>query len=335
MAARSGAPLGPALAALACDVRKPRVRALLEDVAGHLEAGHSLEEALKRHAESFPPVYRAVIGAGERAGNLPAALAGLSAYSRGIEELRVSFQLTLLYLSGLGIAAFAIVTYALATTVPQYVTFYIWGGFGSRQSIAARFFEQAYNLVIPHSSLISIILGILALAAALAARVLLANESRGYKLDWLRMRVPILGRAYREASLARFCRTLGLLLELRRPLPESIEVAGETAGNEVLRRAAASAASRVSAGTSFEEAFRETGYCRGSMCWLLGRAERRDTLGMGLRDIADASDRDLHDPRRWIPLPVGLGNVVATVFVVGAVILVPYLILSSVFGHGG
>jgi type II secretory pathway component PulF len=55
-----------------------------------------------------------------------------------------------------------------------------------------------------------------------------------YQQDWLKLKVPIIGELTMKMSVARFCRTFGTLLSSGVPMLRSLEIVGETLGNQVL-----------------------------------------------------------------------------------------------------
>ena len=65
---KSGLPLAPSLRAFAEEVKSGRLKDVLDDIRSQIEGGSSLEEAVGRHPESFSPVYRTMMRAGERTG---------------------------------------------------------------------------------------------------------------------------------------------------------------------------------------------------------------------------------------------------------------------------
>jgi type II secretory pathway component PulF len=62
-----------------------------------LGRGESLVDALDAERQSIPPLYRAVVEAGTRAGRLPVALEGIARYVRGYSEARSAIGLALWY----------------------------------------------------------------------------------------------------------------------------------------------------------------------------------------------------------------------------------------------
>ncbi len=58
-----------------------------------------------------------------------------------------------------------------------------------------------------------------------------------YHLDYLKLRMPIVGELALKMSVARFSRTFGTLINSGVPMMRSLEIVGETLGNAVLAHA--------------------------------------------------------------------------------------------------
>ena len=80
---RAGLPLERGLLEAGRDVRG-RLGRIAGVLGRRLNRGESLAEALEAERRAIPPLYRAVVEAGARAGRLPAALEGMARYVRGV-----------------------------------------------------------------------------------------------------------------------------------------------------------------------------------------------------------------------------------------------------------
>ena len=76
---RAGVPLERGLLTAARGLRG-RLGRITEALADRLNRGESLIEALENEKQVLPPLYRAVVEAGARSGQLPVALEGLARY---------------------------------------------------------------------------------------------------------------------------------------------------------------------------------------------------------------------------------------------------------------
>src|SRR4051794_24805558 len=92
---RSGMPLERGLVQTGNELQG-RLGEITTALGKRMEAGESLSEALKSAAD-VPPVYRAVVDAGLRSGNLPTALEGLATYAKGYSDAREQIGLALCY----------------------------------------------------------------------------------------------------------------------------------------------------------------------------------------------------------------------------------------------
>ncbi|MCL6502334.1 MAG: type II secretion system F family protein [Pirellulales bacterium] len=94
--ARAGLPLDRGLARAANDLGG-RAGALGRRISERLAQGATLSQALEAEAAVVPPLYRAVVAAGERTGELAAALLRVAELSARLRALRANVGLALVY----------------------------------------------------------------------------------------------------------------------------------------------------------------------------------------------------------------------------------------------
>jgi type II secretory pathway component PulF len=320
---KSGLPLAPSLRALAEEINSRRLKRVLDDVRVQIEAGSSLEEAISRHPESFSPVYRAMIRAGERTGNLSGVLNQLTAYSSRMVEMKNSVQEAVAYPILILVACVAILGFIMVKVVPVFAA--IYGDFGGRLPGPTQLVVDISDFVVRHKiALPACVIGGVVLLW-LIVRLLHRAESGRYALDWLKLRVPIFGALYSSASLARFSRSLGLLLGSRVPIGESLDLASAASGNAVLRAAVTDALNRIQAGERMSEAFASTGFFAHTFCWMLSTAEDRGDVEGALLELADAYETGVTRMDKLVLMLVGPILVVAVAIVIGFLIISLYL----------
>jgi general secretion pathway protein F len=93
---RAGLPLEQGLRTTGEDF-SGKLRSAMLGLSRRMESGASLTDALAVEGKSFPPIYRAVVHAGVRAGRLPAALESLAAFIRGYVDARRAVGAALAY----------------------------------------------------------------------------------------------------------------------------------------------------------------------------------------------------------------------------------------------
>jgi type IV pilus assembly protein PilC len=320
---RGNLPLAPSLATMAQDLRNPRLRAVLEDLRRDLEAGRSLEEAMARHPGSFPSMYTALVRAGERAGNLPGVFAALSGYAKRMVELKNDVQALLTYPAFLLVATVGFVYFIMVRVVPVFAE--IFKDFGGELPAPTQFLVHLSDVIVRRSLALGALLVLLALLAFALHRLPVRTESGGRPGTWLLNHLPVFGRVYRQASLARFCRALGILLEARVPIVESLSLAGAATGNAMLAEAVSKGAQRVEAGATLADALQETGYFDNAFCWLLRNAEQRGEAPKALLILEDDYDRAINRMRKSILMLAGPVVAISIGIVVGFIVLSLYL----------
>jgi type II secretory pathway component PulF len=216
----AGLPLAPSLAVLADEMPKGRLRRAMRELARTLESGVSLSEAIEGQKRRIPPHLRGLILAGVRAGRLGDVLGEFSGYVDVGADLKRRLWLNLAYpILSMAIAA-VLFAFVSVIIVPQFEV--IFRDFGiplPAATIAVLEIASAVRAIMPTLALLMV--GLLLIWGA-GPFVLPPGTLRG-----LAARVPIVGRVWRWTSLAEFCHLLGLLVESRLPLPESLRLTGE------------------------------------------------------------------------------------------------------------
>jgi len=320
---RGGLPLAPSLDSMARDLRNPRLRAVLEEVRMDLEAGKPLGEAFARHPDSFPPVYLALVRAGERAGNLAVVFMHLSDYSKSMIELKNRLKEILAYPIILLVTACVLVGFLMTKVVPVFAD--VFADFGGSLPAPTRLLIRMSD-GLDHNHF-DIIVGLaLIVAAGLLGSVLLGRiDPSRYVRDRLKSFVPLYGRFFVQASLVRFSRALRMMIESNVPILESLELAAAASGNAVLERAVGAAARNVEGGAALADSLERTRYFDNGFCWLLRNAEQRGELQNALFLLENEYEQALTHLRNVILLVAGPSVVVAIGLVVGFIVLSLYL----------
>ncbi|HUW59999.1 MAG TPA: type II secretion system F family protein [Candidatus Bathyarchaeia archaeon] len=326
MATKSSLPLAPSIGAMANEIDNPRIKRVLDDVRQQLEAGHPLEQALSRHPKAFSPVYRALVSAGETAGNLPGAFRALLDYSKSMADMKSNLRLALMY--PLLVVAFAVLVIVglLWKVVPQYAD--IFNEFGKSLPAPTQFLINLSDFMRSHGLFI-LCAFILAAGLAIAYYFNGRRSEPHYWVDWLKLRTPVLRRVFMLGSLMQFTRALALLLEARVPLLESLELAGASAGNAVLHRRVRFVARDLNAGSSIAQALQNARIFDSGSCWLIANAEKNGNLEETIEALSDEHARALAYLYRSFTTLIGPAVIVAVGLFVGFIILSLYLPIFS------
>ncbi|MBI4559180.1 MAG: type II secretion system F family protein [Candidatus Hydrogenedentes bacterium] len=320
---RSGLPMAPALEILSQDIDSRRLRPILEDIRRSLEAGNTLETSLNRHPESFSAIHRTVLRAGERTGNLSGVLAMLTAHSSRMVEVKNAIQEAVAYPVLILIASLLLLGFLMTKVIPVFAD--IFGEFGAKLPWLTRFWLDVSNVL--RNNLPGVVAAILVIVSAIVIGWKLLRRTQGgrHHIDRLKLKIPILGKIHFAASVARFSRSLALLLSSKVPVPESFDLAGSAAGNEVLRSAANNAAKNIEGGTRLADALAETRYFDHSYCWMLAAGDARGDVENTLFDLAISYEQRLAGKEQQMVVLLGPVILILVALVVGSVVIGMYL----------
>ncbi len=288
---KSRLPMVPALETLAMDVRRPRLKRVLTSLREDLERGSTLDDAIDRCADRVPFIYRSLIRAGERSGNLPGVLAIAGIHSRRMNEMRNNLQTALAYPALVSVAAFALLFGFLYYLIPGFAETY--ADFGSGLPAPTQFWFDVSALVRRHVVAVLMAIGLLVFGTPLFIRLLRRWEFGSVAIDWTKERMPVLGKTFGQISTARFARSLGTLLSSGVHAVEALDLAAAASGNAWLRRSVREATEHIAAGEQIADALSDTGYFSHTFCWLLSTGEQRGEIETSLLSIAETLEREV------------------------------------------
>jgi general secretion pathway protein F len=244
----AGFPADRALAAAAELIEQPALRGVVQAVRQDVRGGRSLSEALAAHPRVFPPMYVALVAAGEAGGALGSTFSRLADLQEEAAEIRSQLTSALMYpalMLGAGGLAVALLVFLV---VPRFAG--VLADSGAELPWTTRVLLGSTGFAVAWGWLIALLAGLGAWTGIRAVR----TPAGRARWDAMLLRVPVLGDLLLRIATARFARTLGTLLQSGVPLVGALEIARGTTGNEVLRRGVGDAARAVREGKTLHAA---------------------------------------------------------------------------------
>jgi general secretion pathway protein F len=279
-------PLEEALRTISRQAEREEVRRILTRVHAGIVEGLRLSDAMAREAGSFPPLYRAMVAAGEASGTLPQILERLANLMERQAQVRSKVLSTLAYPIILAFVAAFVVFALMIFVVPKVV-------------------EQFQDVGQSLPLLTRIVIGLSGFLAAWWWAILLAiaaviflslralkDEGVRMKFDRFLLRLPLVGRLIRDLHAARMARTLSTMVASRLPLLEGLKLTAGTVHNRVLRAAMADIAEQVRTGGSLSGAMRRAGIFPPLLVYLAASGEASGKLDVMLERAADYLERE-------------------------------------------
>ena len=279
-------PIEEALRTIARQSEQEQVQRILLSVHGAVLEGRRLSEAMAREPASFPPLYRAMVSAGESSGTLPHILERLANLLERQAQVRGKVLSALAYPIVLSIVATFVVFSLMVFVVPKVVEQF--EDVGQELPLLTR-------IVIALSDFLASwwwALGLALAAAVLLAGRALRHEKLRLRFDARLLRLPLLGRLLRDLHAARMARTLSTMIASRLPLLEGLKLTTQTMHNRALRAASADITESIRTGGSLSAALRRAAIFPPLLVYLAASGEASGKLDLMLERAADYLERE-------------------------------------------
>ena len=323
-------PLEESLRTITRQTEQDAARGIVTAVHAGVVEGRRLADAMAREPKSFPPLYRAMVAAGESSGTLPTILERLSVLLERQAEIRGKLLTAMAYPAVLATVAMGVVIALMAFVVPQVVEQF--DTVGQELPLLTR-------IVIGVSAAITGYWWAMVLAVVLVGLGIWAALRRPairLSFDTRLLRIPFLGRLLRDLHAARMARTLATMVASRLPLLEGLSLTAGTIHNRRLKAASDEITDSIRGGGSLSSAMRRTGVFPPLLVYLAASGEAAGRLDEMLERAADYLEREfdrftatalaLLEPL----IIVVMGGVVATIVLS---ILLPILQLNTLAGQ--
>ena len=323
-------PLEESLRTIMRQTEQDQVRAIVSTVHAGVVEGRRLSDAMAREPKSFPPLYRAMVSAGESSGTLPTSLDRLSLLLERQAEIRGKLITTMAYPMVLAVVAMGVVAALMIFVVPQVVQQF--DTVGQQLPLLTRVVMMISYFLAHFWWLLLLIVAAL---AAIAWRALKTPQIRLAFDSWL-LRLPLIGRLLRDLHAARMARTLSTMVASRLPLLEGLALTASTIKNMRLKLATDEIVEAIRGGGSLSAAMRRSEVFPPLLVYLAASGEAAGRLDEMLERAADYLEREFDRFTATAlsllePLIIVLmGGVVATIVLS---ILLPILQLETLAGQ--
>lgn len=326
----AGVPIRRAVAVTIDLSKDSRLVEALESIATDIEGGASLSSAMQRRPSEFPPLFVAMVGAGELGGTLDQVLLRLAELLERDRALRQRTSSALAYPTIVITSAVLVVMLLVANVVPTFATMF-----------------SSMHVALPLTTRILIALGVglqsprawlagitLVLMGVFGWRLARRNAGFAEWADRNILALPIYGMLMRRTSAAQFARTLGTLLSAGVALIPGIAASREVVENARYRRELLQVGEEISSGESVARALSATQIFDQLIMQLIYVGEESGTLDSMLLRIAQYYEIEVETTLSTLSgvlepvLILVLGAVVGTIV---ASILIPlYSIIGSI-----
>ena len=321
----AGLSLIEAMVALSVKERQPEAKKVLDSVISRLYEGQTLSAALEEFPAIFPALYIASIRASEKTGGLSEALSRFVAYQTQLNFVKKKVISASIYPVVLMAVGGMVMLFLLAYVVPRFSSVYE----GSRTTLP--WLSQMllkWGLLLQNNGLLLLVVtvaGVSALVYSLSLQTV--RESLLTKL-W---RIPALGERMHIYQLARFYRTLSMLLKGGIPVVAALDMVSGLL-QPALRGKLILASNSIREGQTISQAMETHELTTPVALSMLRVGERSGNMGEMMERIATFHDEEM---ARWVDWFTKLFEplLMATMgVVIGVIVVLMYMPIFDMAG---
>ena len=311
-------PLERALAILGDDQGNPAAARVVRDLRRGLHEGRKLSDLIRDQGPVFPSVYAGVVAAGEEAGALPQVMAQLRNFLSSAAELRSFIISSSIYPGFIALSGCAMLGFVLGVIVPKFASALSGAGIKSTATDFLMGLSQAVRtwwwLAIPA----------IVLLAAFIRGVRTENSAVRRWWDGVVLHLPIFRKLVLYGNIARFARTMSILMRSGVHLLNTVSIANRVIQNSVIRSSLDEVAGELRQGQRISSALGKSKYVPPMMLRMVAVGEATGNVEGMLDRVADRYENDLRrsikrllslfEPVIIILLGLGIGLVVLLMF---------------------
>ena len=318
----AGIPLYQSLLALEEQYRNESIHRIILSLCEQIKAGSTLSQAMSGYPVSFNKLYCSMIAAGESVGALNIVLDKLSLLLSKQMKLKRQIITAMIYPTILGGFSLLIITLLMTFVVPSIEGIFEGrklNSFTSAVLTASHVFRDYWWLYIP---------------AFVGSIVLLFFKLRSPSgRVWMErtfLKVPLVRTLIIQTCIARFCRTMGTLLQGGLPMIDAMHISREVMRNVVLEEEIKKAEGKIIEGSSLSAELSKSKWVPVMVSRMLAVGEDSGTTTIMLNKIADMYEDNLE---KTLDRLMAMAQPLILVFmgaIIGAILMAILLPLTDV-----
>lgn len=281
----AGVPLYESLTAIEEQARGDSYHRVILSLCEQIRAGNSLSVAMATYPESFDKLYCGMVAAGEAVGTLGPVLEKLSQFLTRSMKLKKQIITAMIYPGVLGGFSLLIICVLLGFVVPS-----LEGIFAERKLNAftntvltfSHLFRDYWWLYFP-----------IVIAGIVWGVWKIRSPQGRLWLEKALLKVPLLKTLVIQTAVARFCRTMGTLLQGGLNMIESLRISRNIMRNVVLEKEIQVAEGKIIEGHSLSQELKRSAYFPQLVARMLAVGEESGTTVVMLNRIADMYEGEI------------------------------------------
>lgn len=225
---KAGIPLTKGLRGLSASLRNYTFQKILEDIVERLESGVELSSAMQHHPKAFNHLFISMIAVGEGSGRLDLVFRQLGEYMERDLNTVKSIKTALRYPSFVLVALVIALAVVNLKVIPAFSG--MFAKFGAELPLPTRILVGMSDFFVAYWMYLSVILIVVTVALYNFIQTPEGSRVWGRK----KLGLIVIGDIIERASMARYARALGLMLQAGLPISNALELCARAIDNPYL-----------------------------------------------------------------------------------------------------
>jgi type II secretory pathway component PulF len=298
-------------------------------VEAEVEQSSSLSQAIARHPRVFSPVYAAIVEAAEESGSLAETLSLLSRQLKASASVAARIRGALVYPVFLLVVSAAVVGVLTAFVIPKFIELFV--NANQRLPLPTKILVGVTDFL-REFWWVPLVAGFGLICLGLAA---LRDARARLFVDRLLLKLPVIGNLNRKLQLARFCRTLGSLLNGGVRIISAVHTTRGITTNHAFAREIGNINEAILRGSTLAKVVAEQQYFSEIAANMIAVGEETGMLPEMLLEVADMYDQECESAISSMTNLLGPAMILVLGVIIGFVvmaILLPIFETSTMVG---
>ena len=304
----------------------PKMKKALQAISTEVQQGSPLSEAMAKHPECFDQLYVSMIEAGETGGVLDEVLNRLSKLLEDMARLKNQIKSAMTYPVTVGILAVIVFFGMTIFLIPVFAKIFT----DLKVPLPALTQFMLFLSGVMRSWLILIPIVTIAATVFLLRRYYKTPMGR-LQIDHFFLKMPLFGDLNEKSAVARFCRVFGTLTRSGVPILSSLDIVGNTVGNQVIANAIAGAKAEIQQGGMMSLALQKANVFPALAIQMISIGEETGELDAMMMKVADFYEDEVEQAVKALTSIIEPLMMVGIAGMVGTILLSMYLPMFKIF----
>ncbi len=278
---KAGIPIITCLSVIKEQAESENFEKMIEAISQDIEAGSKLSDALSQFPKAFPTIYINSIRVGEISGTLEDTLLQLSDFLEEDEKIKKEVKKALRYPTMVFIGMIGAFVVFTTFVIPNFIPIFEMSG--SELPLPTKILLGLYYLFTDYG--IPLLIGI---AAAIAGFMTWAKTPNGqYKVDLLRLNIPVMGQLTRKLNISRFAKLFHTMNKTGIPITRTFEIIRDTLDNLVYQDEVKKIQANIIRGNDIASSLKQSAYFSKLLIIMISIGEKSGSLDEMLGNVSE------------------------------------------------